>query len=174
MTMLLPLLFMFFAAAEDPAPPAATATPKVTIEEQNLGQLLRIRRIFVDRLTGGDTAARMRDMILSSLAGTLKFVITENEEGADATLRGSAEDLVYPDVHNTSDNINVRGNVGRGRGTSSVRDTRQGFSLGGGAGESESSRIDERKHEAAAAGRLGNKEGDLIWATTQESTGGTF
>jgi hypothetical protein len=81
---------------------------------------------------------------------------------------------VFTDVHNTSDNINVRGNVGRGRGTSSVRDTRQGFSLGGGAGESESSRIDERKHEAAAAVRLVNKEGDLIWATTQESTGGKF
>lgn len=173
MTMLLPLLLLLLASGEDPAPPAAAAVPKVTIEEQNFGQLLRIRRIFVDRLTGGDTAAQMRDMILSSLAGTHKFVITENPEGADATLRGSAEDLVFTDVHNTSENVNVRGNAGRGRGTN-VRDSRQGFTLGGGAGESESSRIDERKHEAAAAVRLVNKEGDLIWATTQESTGGKF
>ena len=165
--MLLPMLLLLLAPADDPAP------PKVTIEIQNLGQLLRIRRIFVDRLTGGDSAAQIRDMILSSLAGTHKFVITENPEGADATLRGSAEDLVFTDVHNTSDNINARGNASRGRGTN-VKDSRQGFSLGGGAGESESSRIDERKHEAAASVRLVNKEGDLIWATTQESTGGKF
>ncbi len=174
MTMLLPL-FLLLLAAEDPAPRSVTvAPPKITIEEQNLGQLLRIRRIFVDKLTGGDTAAQIRDMILSSLAGTHKFVITENPEGADATLRGSAEDLVFTDVHNTSDNINARSNAGRGRGTTSVRDTRQGFSIGGGAGESESSRIDERKHEATASVRLVNKEGDLIWATTQESLGGKF
>ena len=173
--MLLPLLLLLFAPAEDPAPRAVSvAPPKVTIEEQNLGQLLRIRRIFVDKLTGGDTAAQIRDMILSSLAGTQKFVITENPEGADATLRGSAEDLVFTDVHNTSENINARGNVGRGRGTVSVRDTRQGFSIGGGAGESEASRIDERKHEATASVRLVNKAGDLIWATTQESLGGKF
>jgi len=173
--MLLPVLFLLLAAAEDPAPRGVTAAPpKVTIEEQNLGQLLRIRRIFVDKLTGGDTAAQIRDMILSSLAGTHKFVITENPEGADATLRGSAEDMVFTDVHNTSENINARGNAGRGRGTTSVKDTRQVFSIGGGAGESESSRIDERKHEATASVRLVNKEGDLIWATTQESLGGKF
>ena len=69
MTMLLPLLVLLLAPADDPA-------PKITIEQQNLGQLLRIRRIFVDRLTGGDAAAQIRDMILSSLAGTHKFVIT--------------------------------------------------------------------------------------------------
>jgi hypothetical protein len=43
-----------------------------------------------------------------------------------------------------------------------------------GAGENESSRIAERKHEASAAVRLVNKEGDVIWSTTQESTGGKF
>ena len=109
MIMLLPLLVLLLARADDPA-------PKITIEQQNLGQLLRIRKIFVERLTGGDAAAQIRDMILSSLAGTHKFVITENPEGADATLRGSAEDLVFTEVHNTSDNVNVRGNAGRGRG----------------------------------------------------------
>jgi hypothetical protein len=80
---------------------------------------------------------------------------------------------VFTDVHNTSDSVNARGIVGRGHGTN-VRDSRQGFTLEGGAGESESSRIDERKHEAAAAVRLVNKEGDLIWATTQESNGAKF
>ena len=40
--------------------------------------------------------------------------------------------------------------------------------------DSESTRIAERKHEAFAAVRLVNKDGDVIWATTQESLGAKF
>ncbi|MGH9673720.1 MAG: hypothetical protein ACRD44_11115, partial [Bryobacteraceae bacterium] len=38
----------------------------------------------------------------------------------------------------------------------------------------ESTRIAERKHEATAAVRIVNKEGDVIWSTTQESMGAKF
>jgi hypothetical protein len=41
-------------------------------------------------------------------------------------------------------------------------------------GENESYRATERRHEAAAAVRLVDKDGDVIWSTTQESTGGKF
>lgn len=40
--------------------------------------------------------------------------------------------------------------------------------------ESESFNIKERKHEAYAAVRLCNKEGDVLWSTTQESLGAKF
>jgi hypothetical protein len=43
-----------------------------------------------------------------------------------------------------------------------------------GAGESESSRTAERRHEANAAVRLVTKDGDVIWSTTQESMGSKF
>ena len=43
-----------------------------------------------------------------------------------------------------------------------------------GVGESESTHIRERKHEALATVRLVNKEGDVIWSTTQESNGAKF
>jgi hypothetical protein len=46
--------------------------------------------------------------------------------------------------------------------------------MGLGAGESESSRSVERRHEANAAVRLVNKDGDVIWSTTQESMGASF
>ena len=45
---------------------------------------------------------------------------------------------------------------------------------GFGFGESESDHSAERRHEAIAAVRLVNKEGDVIWATTQESLGAKF
>jgi hypothetical protein len=41
-------------------------------------------------------------------------------------------------------------------------------------GEHESTHIAERKHEAVASVRLVNKDGDVIWSTTQESLGAKF
>ena len=58
-------------------------------------------------------------------------------------------------------------------GTSVVLPTRtRGISAG--IGDRESSDIRERKHEALATVRLVNKEGDVIWSTTQESLGAKF
>ena len=127
-----------------------------------------IHRVYVDRLTGGETAAQMRDLVIASLQATKLFVLTENEERADATLKGAAEDLIYTDTFQASDRLNVRGSAGSStRGSSTPR-----VSLG--AGESESTDIKERKHEAIATVRLVNKDGDVIWSTIQESNGAKF
>ena len=142
----------------------------VAIEENSLKQLLQIRRVYVDHLTGGETAAQMRDILLSSLESTKLFVLTENPERADATLKGAAEDLVFTDVHSSSESINARTNAGAGRSGSAAR----GAYAGIGIGESESEHSTDRRHEAVAAVRLVNKEGDVIWATTQESLGAKF
>ena len=160
---LLATLGMSAVAAE--APPSAVA-----IEESSLKQLLQIRRVYVDRLTGGETAAQMRDILLSSLETSNLFVLTENPERADATLKGAAEDLVFTEVHSSSDGINARTNFGTGRTTNTSRGMNAGF----GVGENESDHSSERRHEAVAAVRLVNKEGDVIWATTQESLGAKF
>ena len=47
-------------------------------------------------------------------------------------------------------------------------------SLSAGVGENESTNIHERKHEAMATVRLVNKDGDVMWSTTQESNGAKF
>ncbi len=136
-------------------------------------QLLTIKRVHVDRLTGGETAAQMRDLIISSLQSAKLFVLTENPERADAFLRGAAEDLVFTDTFQTSDGINLRASAGgrNARTTTTGANTR---SASVGVGENESANIHERKHEAMAAVRLVNKDGDVIWSTTQESTGAKF
>jgi hypothetical protein len=158
-------------AADRVLPPGITpAQQETNIEEDSLRQLLGVRRIFVDRLTGGETAAQMRDLLVSSLEGAKLFVLTDNQERADAFLRGGAEDLVFTDVHSSSEGINARANIGTGRRSTST----QSANAGVGIGENESSRIQERKHEAVAAVRLVNKDGDVIWSTTQESQGGKF
>jgi hypothetical protein len=178
--MLIPIILAFAAFETPPAPAVPSAIAKA--DEGILQQLFTVRRIFVDRLSGGDTAVQMRDMIISSLENSKLFVITENQERADAVLRGSAEDLVFTDVHSSSDSVHAQANFSLSSGQtygstsrsgSSSRDQRS-QSNGVNVGDSESSHSAERKHEAMAAVRLVNKDGDVIWSTTQESFGGKF
>ena len=136
-------------------------------------RLLEVRRIYVDRLTGDASAAQIRDMLINALQSSNLFVITENPDRADATLRGSAEDLVFTDTFQSSEGISGRASVSAGTGTSRSEGSRRG-ALSVGVGENESTRIAERKHEAVAAVRLVNKDGDVIWSTTQESVGAKF
>jgi hypothetical protein len=163
------LILAAAAAAQQPAVAVAPPAP-ATIEESGLRQLLTVRRVYVDRLTGGETAAQMRDILISALEGSKLFVLTENAERADTILHGAAEDLVFTDTHSSNDSINAHANVGTGRSTSTSRAPYGGVSLG----ESESDHSTERRHEAVAAVRLVNKDGDVIWATTQESLGAKF
>jgi hypothetical protein len=129
--------------------------------------------VYVEKLGGGETAAQMRDMIITSLHASKLFAVTENEARADAILRGSAEDLVYTDTASSSEGVNVRANIGwtEGGRTTAQRSSRSG---GVSAGDHESTRIAERRHEASASVRLVNKEGDVIWSATEESRGAKF
>src|SRR5438552_18522593 len=96
-------------------------------------QLLSIKRIYVERLTGGETAAQMRDLIIASLHGAKLYVVTENPERADAVLRGAAEDLIYTDQFQSSDSVDLRGGVGTG--SRSTRTSTAARSPSGSGGE---------------------------------------
>jgi hypothetical protein len=137
--------------------------------------LADVRRIYVDQLGGGKTSDQFRDMLISAIQSTGLFVLTENQEHADAALRGSGDDLIFTEDHNSSDSIGVHANAGSG---SSSRALNSGASsnstLGVGVTDSENSKIQERRHEATGSVRLVGKDGDVIWSTTQESNGGKF
>jgi len=177
------------APVDSPVPGSATRqTDRQRTEPAKPGpvnptQLLAIRRVYVDRLSGGETAGQMRDMIIASLENSRLFVITENPDRADAVLRGSAEDLVFNDTFQYSEGLTARAQTGTSSGSSegaavgsnrTSSSVRGSLSLGASVGEQESGRTVERKHEANAAVRLVNKDGDVIWSTTQESLGGKF
>jgi hypothetical protein len=183
-------LLLLMAATLMEQPEAKSPALPAPVEEQNLTQLLTVRRVYIDRLTGGETAGQMRDMIAASLQNAKLFVITENPDRADAVLRGSAEDLVFTDIHSSSDSIHADAHFGYSNGDSTYNSSSGYGGLGGhssstqrdqraqnggmSVGDSESTHSVERKHEAVAAVRLVNKDGDVIWSTTQESLGGKF
>lgn len=171
---ILALLFALGAAAEPPPAPPARPDDAGGRPADSILKLLDIRRVFVDRLGGGEAAAQVRDMIISSLQASKLFVITENEARADAFLRGSAEDLIFTDTYSSTDSVNARAYAGTGSDPDRTAANRRSRSLGVTVGENESTRIAERKHEASASVRIVDKDGDVIWSTTQESTGGKF
>src|SRR6185437_13840607 len=72
----------------------------------------------------------------------------------------------------SSEGVNMRESLSVG--SRATRSTSNGRAVSVGVGENESSSIHERKHEALTTVRLVNKDGDVIWSTTQESTGAKF
>jgi hypothetical protein len=157
--------------------------PAVALAQEDLSpQLLTVKRVYVDKLTGGETAAQMRDLIIASLQNSKLFILTENPDRADAFVHGAAEDLIYTDDFESSDSVDIRNSSSSSSHEASYRTGPSSESPGNGqsrsntlgAGERESSNTKQRKHEALATVRLVNKDGDVIWSTTQESNGAKF
>src|SRR6266567_822254 len=130
----------------------ASAVDVASAQNDLAAQILTVKRVYVDKLTGGETAAQMRDLLISSLQGAKLFVLTENAERADAFLRGAAEDLVYTDAFSSSEGVRVSageaessGNStgSRVNGTSSTIGSRSSRRMNIGVGENESTNIKE-------------------------------
>ena len=137
--------------------------------------LADVKRVYVDQLGGGKTSDQFRDMLISAIQTTGLFVLTENQDHADAILRGSGDDLIFTEEHNSSDSIGVHANAGSGSSSRSLNSGASSNSTTGiGVTDSENSKISERHHEATGSVRLVSKDGDVIWSTTQESNGGKF
>lgn len=162
-------------APNNPTPPPQAPAPLSTTDPigEGLSQLLRIRRLHIEALTGGEAANQIRDMIISAIQSAGLFAITENSERADAFLRGTAEDLVFNEQFQSSESLGVRSGFAAGRGAVAGRNSERAAGNVG-ISHDENVRIQERKHEAVAAVRIVNKDGDVLWSTTQESLGAKF
>jgi hypothetical protein len=136
--------------------------------------LAEVKRIFVGPLVGGKGADELRELIIASLSASKQFVITEKEEKADAVLKGAADDKAFTDTFDSQEGITTHGNGGISTGGGAYSSNRKAIYSGIGAGQTDSTHIKERKHEAYAALRLVNSDGDVIWSTTQESNGAKF
>src|SRR5580704_15025 len=152
----------WFAAGADPIP----------VEPS----LAHVKRIYIEPLGGGEGSGQMRDMIITAIQNSKLFVITDNMERADATLRGSADDKIFTEEHTSSDSIGIHATSGNGTSQNNATGigTSTRKSTGAGITDSESSHSNERRHEASASIRLVDSNGDVVWSTTQESAGGKF
>ncbi|HEY7210562.1 MAG TPA: hypothetical protein VH477_09850 [Bryobacteraceae bacterium] len=131
--------------------------------------LPEVRRVYVSELIGAQ-ADSLRELIISSLDSTKLFILTDNPDRADAILKGAADDHAFVDTLDIQEGISVHRNAGK---------SNSGYARGGtygslGISDSQSHHSKERKHEAYAAVRLCNRDGDVLWSTTQESPGAKF
>jgi hypothetical protein len=140
--------------------------------DSGVDSLLAVKRIYVEQLKGGAQADSVRELIIASLDSTKLFILTDNPERADAVLKGAADDHAFVDTFDTEDSVNDRETGGKTSG--GLYSSKSGGYLGLGVGGNESHHIKERKHEAYAAVRLCNKDGDVLWSTSQESLGAKF
>jgi hypothetical protein len=132
--------------------------------------LLEVKRIYVDPLTGGPQAGTLRDLIIAGINSTKLFILTDNVDRADAILKGAADDHPFTDTFKFHEGSAAHENATAGSRYGSLGV----ISESGGVAENETHQNRERKHEAYATVRLCNKDGDVIWSTTQESLGGKF
>ena len=167
--LLLLCMLMLFAPLDRPADDRDP-------EDETAAELAKVRRIYIDILTGGDAALQIRDLLMTSLQGSKQFIITEDEDRADATLKGAGDDDVFTDTHQSSEGINAHTQIGGGssEGTRNYASSSSNHNFGVTIGENENRRSEERKHEAIATVRLVSKDGDVIWSATAESFGGKF
>jgi hypothetical protein len=160
--LLFALIIAAAAFAQESAPAPTSATPSART-------LPEIRRIYVAPLSGEEAPA-LRDLIIASLDSTKLFVITDNPDRADAILKGSADDHSFEETLDIQEGISAHQTAGK---------SNSGYARGGnygsfGVSDSQYHRSKERKHESYAAVRLVNRDGDVLWSTTQESQGAKF
>jgi len=157
------------------APSGAQAQDDPSPEDQARHQLAKVRRIYISILTGGDAALQIRDLLMTSLQNSKQFIITEDEDKADAVLKGSGDDQVFTDTFQSSEGINAHTQLGGGESASTRNQASSGANRYAGItiGENDSRRKEERKHEAIVTVRL-VKDDDVIWSATAESFGGKF
>jgi len=157
---------LMFNALDRPKPPA-----DLSPEEEAAQQLAKVRRIYISILTGGDAALQIRDLLMTSLQRSKQFIITEDEDKADAVLKGSGDDDVFTDTHQSSEGINAHSQFGAGQSEAERYSSSSSSNHSGGItiGQNDSRRSEERKHEAMVTVRLVSKDDDIIWSATAES-----
>jgi len=179
------VMLMQVAAGSQTATPAANQEKPTANSnaDDDPSALLKVKRIFVESFGEDVTSRELQSMIVSSLVASKRFKVTENRERADALLKGVALEKTSQEVHAYGEATSVgvasggshgeiNGSIVNGNGTVS------GSSSGGfGArhmGTSDSSLNTETVNEARVAIRLVNRDGDVIWTTTQESKGAKY
>src|SRR5947208_11327773 len=93
-------------------PIAAAQAPRVPEATPPITSLLEVKRIYVEPLTVSAPAQALRDLIIAGIDSTRLFVLTDNPDRADATLKGAADDKAFTDSFDTATSLSNRADAG--------------------------------------------------------------
>ena len=171
------------AAANTPAAkPPIGREPVTTTKDADIDDpatLLKVKRIYVESFGDDIVSKELQSMIVSALAATQRFKVTEIREKADAVLKGVALEKTSQELHAYGEGTSVGGASGGGHSEISGSGGAFSGSSSGGfiaqhMGTSDSSVNTETINEARIAIRLVSPDGDVIWTSTQESRGAKY
>jgi curli biogenesis system outer membrane secretion channel CsgG len=143
--------FVYLFLQQATAPAANSPQTQLQTPSASPMGLWRVKRIYVDSFGDDPISKEMQSMIVSALVSSKRFVVTENRERADATLRGLALENTQQELHAFHDST-----------------------VAGRSAISDSSTSTETTDKARISLRLINPDGDVIWTTTQESKGAKY
>jgi len=146
--------------AQTPASPQPAAVAKTDEPEQGL---LQVRRIYVASFGDDAMSKQIHDAVVTGLAESKRFVVTENKDRADAILRGTGLEKSSQEYHEHAE----------ATAAAAAGGSRVGFG-GAGMAIADKNASTETISEARVSVRLVNRDGDVIWATTQESTNAKY
>ena len=174
-------------AATNAAPTTTSiAQPVATtgaIDVEVADKLLKVRRIFVDSFGDDAVSKQIQAMTVNSLQSSKQFIITENKDRADAILKGTALEKTSQELHAIGEGTSVAGAAGShsgsmsgsfANGAGSVSGHSSGGFVAHAAGISDSQASTETINDARVAVRLVSTDGDVLWSSTQESTGAKY
>jgi curli biogenesis system outer membrane secretion channel CsgG len=133
-----------------------TAVPRAAELEGDIDSdaaLLKVRRIFVEDFGDDAVSKQIHGMLVTGLTDSKRFVVTDNRDRADAVLKGTAVETVSQELFTY------------GEGTSTGRR---------GPAIEDSATKTQTVHNARLAVRLVNRDGDVLWASSQESKGAKY
>jgi len=160
------------------APPAVSAAPADTNAELD-NELLKVKRIYVESFGDDKISKQLQAMVINALSESKRFIVTENKDKADAVMKGSALEKTSQELHAIGEGTNVATAAGGESGSFSGNANGVSGSHSGGfaaraLGESDSQASTETINDARVAVRLVVPNGDVVWTSTEESTGGKY
>ncbi len=176
---------LVFALLSQSAAPAVTATTAAAADT-NLdldSELLKVKRVYVDSFGDDKIAKQLQAMVINALSDSKRFIVTENKDKADAVLKGSALEKTSQELHAIGEGTSVATAAGAEHGSfggsangdsASVSGSHSGGFAAKALGESDSQASTETVNDARVAVRLVVPNGDVVWTSTQESTGAKY
>ena len=177
---LVAIVSLFLLQSAAPAQPAAAPPADKPAQVQQAApapdvptdqQLLTVKRIYVDSFGDDAVSKQIQAMVVTQLTDSKRFIVTENKDKADAILRGSGLEKDSQEYHSYSEGT-AAGAAGGGWSAGPAGGS-GGFGAMHAATE-DAAASTETIHEAHVAVRLVNRDGDVLWATTQESKGAKY
>jgi len=150
-------------------PPKSTPAPDPPANPR----LVSVKRICVQNLGDDPNGILVQEMVIAKLFESRRFSLTENCDKADFILKGFVTERSDRAFRSETESVGLRASASASD-SERAGSARTGTSASASTGLSDHETLSstEVKQQAAVTLRLVDKDGEILWAFSSESTGG--